>query len=263
MNPLELLLADRALALVCAVARISGLIVVAPLPWTVAPLRVRAVLVMVLAFIATSAPLPLDPTLSERPLSVLLAMLSELGIGACLGMTVRLLVATAEVAGEFIAPQLGLGVAQLFDPHTRVSETAVAALLRQLGLLVMVIAGVHRQVLAAVIGSFNVLPPGELVNPGRAGPAMLVLTASSIETGVRIALPTVAVLFMVQIALAFIARAAPALQIFSVGFAVTLGVGVLVLLVSLPDAVRMLLAETSRLDTQIQALLQSLLETPR
>jgi flagellar biosynthesis protein FliR len=104
------------------------------------------------------------------------------------------------------------------------------------------------------------LPPGELVNPGRVGGAILALTSQSVEAGVRIALPTVAVLFMVQIALAFIARAAPALQIFSVGFAVTLGVGMLVIVVSLPDTVRLLLAEASRVDMRLQALLTSLTE---
>jgi flagellar biosynthetic protein FliR len=79
---------------------------------------------------------------------------------------------------------------------------------------------------------------------------------------VRIAVPVVAVLFMVQIALAFIARAAPALQIFAVGFAVTLGVGFLVILLCLPDTGQLLLAEMSRVDSRIETLLAALLEAP-
>ena len=260
MNPIEVLLEDRAVSLVCAIARISGLVLVAPLPWTVAPLRVRAALVIVLGLVVTASPIAVDPTLAERPLAVMLSVVSEFAIGACMGMSVRLVIAVAEVAGEFIAPQLGLGVSQLFDPHTRVSETAVAAAFRHLTMLLAVLAGLHRQVLAALLGSFELLPPGTLVNPGRAAGAILALTAGSVEAGVRIALPVVAVLFMVQIALAFIARAAPALQIFSVGFAVTLGVGFLVIVLSLPDTARMLLVEISHVDTRIQALLGALLE---
>ena len=262
MNPLEVLLEDRAVSLVCAIARISGLVIVAPLPWTVAPLRVRAALVMVLAFVITTSQIPVDPGLAERPFALGLSVVSEVGIGASMGMVVRLVVAAAEIAGEFIAPQIGLAVSQLFDPHAHVSETAIGAAFRQLSILLAVLVGLHRQVLAALIGSFEILPPGAIVNPGRAAAAILALTEGAVETGVRIALPTVAVLFMVQIALAFIARAAPALQIFSVGFAVTLGVGTLVLVLSLPDTAHMMLAEISHVDTRLQTLLGTFLEAP-
>jgi flagellar biosynthesis protein FliR len=261
VNPLEILLEDRAVALLLAIARISGLVMVAPLPWIVAPLRVRAAFVMVLGLVVSSSPLAIDPGLSDRPLSLGLTVICEVGIGACMGFTVRLVIAAAEIAGEFIAPQIGLGVAQLFDPHLHVSETSLGALFRQLAVLVAVLVGLHRQLLAALFGSFEILPPGTLVNPGRAAAGILALTAGSVEAGVRIALPTVAVLFMVQIALAFIARAAPALQIFSVGFAVTLGVGLLVVVLSLPDTAHYLLAEISHIDTRIQSLLGSLLES--
>ena len=262
MNPLEVLLEDRAVAVMMAVARISGLVIVAPLPWLVAPLRVRAALVMILALVVSASPMKFDPLLAERPLLVLLAMLSEIGIGACMGLSVRLVIAAAEIAGEFIAPQIGLGTAQLFDPHLRISETALGAMFRHLAVLMAVLVGLHRQLLYSLFGSFQLLPPGTIVNPGRAAGAVLALFSSCVEAGVRIALPTVAVLFMVQVALAFIARAAPALQIFSVGFAVTLGVGLFVVVLSLPDTAQFLLSEMSHVDARVQSLLGSLLEAP-
>jgi flagellar biosynthetic protein FliR len=258
---IEASLAGRALVFLCVLARISGLVVIAPGPWSVAPVRVRSALVVLLAFVATISPLAHGLELSEKPLTVALAIASDFAVGACMGMTVRLVVAVAEVGAEFIAPQLGIGVAQLFDPHLHTSETPIGAIFRQLALLVGVLVGLHRQVLGALFASFHVIPPAELVDPGRAGGAILMLTTQSVEAGIRIALPTVAVLFMVQVALAFIARAAPALQIFSVGFAVTLGVGLLVLVVSLPDTARLLLAEMSHLDGRLQALSVTLAES--
>lgn len=259
---IEASLAGRALVFLCVVARISGLVVVAPGPWSVAPTRVRAALVVLLAFVATVSPLGHGVELSDKPLMVALANMSEFALGACMGMTVRLVVSVAEIAAEFIAPQLGIGVAQLFDPHMHTSETPVGALFRHLALLIGVLVGLHRQIIGTLLASFHVIPPGELIDPGRAAGTILALMTESVETGVRIALPTVAVLFMVQIALAFIARAAPALQIFSVGFAVTLGVGMLVLVVSLPDSARLLLSEMSRIDGRLQALTVSLAEPP-
>lgn len=256
------LLAGRMLVFLCVLTRISGLVVVAPAPWTVAPVPVRAALVTLLSLVATVSPIGYEAHLSDKPLTVALAIVSEAGIGACMGMTVRLVIASAEIAADVISPQLGIGAAQLFDPHMHASETPIGAIFRHLAILLTTLVGLHRQVLAALFGSFTVLPPGVLLNPGRAGGAVLALTTMSIEAGVRIALPTVAVLFLVQVALAFIARSAPALQIFSIGFAVTLGVGLLVIVVSLPDSVRLLLTEMSHADSRLSALVGSLMEYP-
>ncbi|HTQ07622.1 MAG TPA: flagellar biosynthetic protein FliR [Polyangiaceae bacterium] len=262
VNALTDVLAGRMLVFLCVLARISGVVIVAPAPWTVAPVTVRAALVVLLSFVATVSPIGYEAHLSDQPLTVALAIVSEAGIGACMGMTVRLIIASAEVAADFISPQLGIGVAQLFDPHMHASETAVGSIFRNLALLLTTLVGLHRQLLAALFGSFSVLPPGVVLNPGHAGGVVLALTTTSIEAGARIALPTVAVLFMVQVALAFIARAAPALQVFSVGFAVTLGVGLLVIVVSLPDSVRLVLTEMSHLDSRLSALVESLAEYP-
>jgi flagellar biosynthesis protein FliR len=262
VNALEALVEGRILALVFALARISGLIIIAPLPWSVAPLRIRAVIAMLLAFVAATGPAALDSGFEPRPLLVALGVGSELAIGACMGMTIRLVIASAEIAADFAAPQLGLGIAALFDPHTRVSETPIGAFMRHFALLLAVIAGLHRQILAAWFQSFGIVRPGTLVSPSAAAEVMLGATVQSIEAGVRIAVPVVAVLFLVQVALAFVARAAPALQIFSVGFAVTLGVGLLVIVLCLPDTGRLLLAEMSRVETRVEVLLGSLLEAP-
>jgi flagellar biosynthesis protein FliR len=262
VNVVETLVEGRALALLFALSRVSGLIIVAPLPWNVAPLRVRAVIAMLLAFVAATGPSQPDPAFDPRPLLVALGVFSELAIGACMGGTIRLVVASAEIAADFAAPQLGLGIAALFDPHTRTSETPIGAFFRHFTMFLLLAAGVHRRILGAWFGSFELLRPGTLVNPSGAAEVMLGLTVQSIEAGVRIALPVVAVLFLVQVALAFVARSAPALQIFSVGFAVTLGVGMLVIVLCLPDTARLLLAEMSRIDTRVETLLAALVEAP-
>ena len=262
MIPINALLEERVLVFLYALTRIAGLIIVAPAPWTVAPMRVRGMLASVLALLTCVSPLGVQQELSQQPLAIAVGVVSEACIGFCMGFTVRLVVAVAEVGAEFVAPQLGLGAAQLFDPHMHASETPIGGMYRHLTILLAVIVGLHRQILAALFGSFGVLPPGVLVSPGSASGPLLALTAQAIEAGVRLALPTVVVLFLVQVALAFIARAAPALQIFSVGFAVTLGVGLLVLALSLPDTVRLLLGEMSHVDTRIQALLLRFAEPP-
>ena len=128
------------------------------------------------------------------------------------------------------------------------------------GLLLATVAGLHREVLAVMLGSFQLLPAGAVLNPGRFGPVALALLTTSLEAGVRIAIPVVAVLFMVQIGLAFVSRAAPAMQIFSVGFAVTLAVGLSVLISTVPDAARVILVEISHVASRMQSVLDIALE---
>ncbi|MGC4092245.1 MAG: flagellar biosynthetic protein FliR [Polyangiaceae bacterium] len=74
-------------------------------------------------------------------------------------------------------------------------------------------------------------------------------------TGVRLAMPIITVLLMAQVALAFVSRAAPAMQVFSVGFAVTLGLGAFVLILGLPDFAQEVAADMSQVSSRIETLL--------
>lgn len=259
MNAVEVLVEGRGAALLYACARVSGLIAVAPLPWAVAPVRVRALLVIVLGVAASAGPGDLPPD-GLKPLAVALTIISELCIGAVMGFVVRLVIASAEMAADIISPQLGIGVAGLFDPHMHVSETAVGSAYRHLALFLATVAGLHREVLAVMLGSFQLLPAGVVLNPGRFGPIVLALLSTSLEAGVRIAVPIVAVLFMVQLGLAFISRAAPALQIFSVGFAITLAVGFSLIIATVPDMARVIVVELSHVVSRMQSVLGIVLE---
>ena len=117
------------------------------------------------------------------------------------------------------------------------------------------IAGLHRVVLSGLLASFKAIPVGSLTNPALTAPVVLAMTTDALASGVRIALPFIGVLFMCQVALAFISRAAPAMQIFSVGFAVTMAVGALVMVLALPDVGYELLAEVGRSGNKIETLL--------
>lgn len=136
--------------------------------------------------------------------------------------------------------------------------SVLAQLFRYLAILLAVLVGVHRVVINALITSFQVFPVGHVPNPGLAFEVILRMSADILAAGVRIAIPMIAVLFMTQIALAFISRAAPAMQIFSVGFAVTLAVGSVVLVLMIPDTGYRLLAEFSRVGPQIESILMAM-----
>jgi flagellar biosynthetic protein FliR len=253
VSSLDALLQSEASGFLLETVRISGLIVVAPLPWTMAPLRARAVLVLALALAAHGAS-PVAPNVGSSSALVAFSVGSEFLLGAALGFVFRLLMAVAEIMADVVAPQIGFGAAQMFDPQTHSTQTALTSVFRNLALLLALLVGVHRVLIGAVLQSFRLIPPGAVSHAERSVPVLLALGSQTLDAGVRMALPVIAILFMTQVALALISRAAPAMQIFSIGFAVTLSVGTLVLVLVLPDFAQEFVAEASHTGARIETL---------
>lgn len=253
MIELDALLRAQAGTFALETVRVAGMVIAAPLAWQSAPLRVRGALVLLIAFAAHAE--GAGGLGGHSPEQMAFSAGGEFMLGLGIGFVVRLFVAVAEMAAEYIAPMMGIGAAQLFDPQTKAMQNVLSTLLRNFAVLLGLLAGIHRLLLAGVLASFRAVPVGTLSNPALETPVILAMTTDAIAAGVRIAIPFIAILFMSQIALAFISRAAPAMQIFSVGFAVTLATGALVMVLVLPDLGYELLAEVSRSGAKIETLL--------
>ena len=231
--------------------RILGVLVAAPLAWSAVPMRARAALAIVLAIVAHGQG-SVGPELLGSVERLAVAAPMEFLVGLAMGFVVRLAVAVAEIAADVIAPVMGLSMSTLVDPATALPETGLSRLFRLLAVLLSLVVGMHRVLIGSLLTSFRLLPPGAPAAPGAAWPALLELSTNALAAGVRLALPVVAVLFLVHLALGFVSRAAPSMQIFSVGFAVTLVVGGFVLAMSLPDVARELMMELSELPRRIE-----------
>lgn len=254
---LQLLLGEVGLLVLCC-TRLTGLIIVAPLGWDVAPARLRAALVVSIALSIHGVHPRLMDTTQLGALSWLVLSVSEFSMGAAMGFVVRVTIAIAEVAAEAFSPIMGLGAAQIFDPASASSQTVMAKAFKYLAVMLALVVGVHRVVLGALLSSFKVLPVGSIDAPGGAARPLLELVNATIGSGVRIAVPILSLLFMTQVALAFISRAAPAMQIFSVGFAVTLAVGAAAILLTLPDIGRELVVALSYVGRHVEDVASSM-----
>jgi flagellar biosynthetic protein FliR len=262
VNAVEAWLRLESMLLALELARVVGVLAVAPLPWSLAPLRVRAALALMLAGVAhgvSALPAVATPTATWSVESVALAVGGELLVGAAMGFIVRLAIAAAEIAADVASPLIGLGVAQVFDPGLGGAQPLLAKLYRNFAILLALLLGVHRVLLGSLLESFRVIPAGHWVDVGLATPVIIEVSGQILATGVRLAIPVIAVLFVTQLALAFVSRAAPAMQIFSIGFAVMLAVGTAILILVLPDTAYGLLAELSRTGLRIETLLTALL----
>jgi flagellar biosynthetic protein FliR len=250
VNVFELLVTPHLAQLALELARITGLIAIAPIPWEAAPRQVKAGMVLFIALVVhAAADMPVD---LGGPLQAFLHIFSELVLGAAMGFVVRVAVAVAEIAGTVIAPMMGFGAASVFDPATGQSDTVLTRIFRQLFILLALVLGVHRVILGSLVASFHVLPVGSAMNLGAGAPLFIELTTRALAAGVTLALPAIAILTMVQLALAFVSRAAPSMQIFSVGFAVLLATGAFVVYATVPDLSEEMMTSMNDLGRQLE-----------
>lgn len=197
------------------------------------PLRVRIALAFFIAFAAQPTLPPIAPVALDSPQAVLLVA-QQAVIGLSLGFAVRLVFAAVEFAGELIGLQMGLNFAGFFDPISAGTATATSRFFGTMVAWLFIVMGGHLLVIAALVQSLVAFPVGpepfaflREMQPHRWG-------AEIFATGLWIALPLITMLLFVNLALGAISRVAPQINIFAVGFPVTLGVGLLGLLATLP-----------------------------
>lgn len=196
------------------------------------PIRTRLAigLALGLAVIPTvSVPAGIEPG-SWRGLAVLG---QEVLIGLALGFALRVVFAAVDVAGELIGLQMGLGFAVFYDPGSSGQTAVVAEFLGLLATLVFLALNGHLMVVSVLSESFAWLPVGSLAATGNWG-ALARWGTTIFAAGVLLALPLIATLLVTNIALGVLTRAAPQLNLFAVGFPVTLIVGFGMLVLAMP-----------------------------
>ena len=146
----------------------------------------------------------------------------------------RLVFAAIELAGEVVGLQMGLNFAGFFDPMTASQTTATSRFFGAIvGWLFIVING-HLLVIAALVNSFNAFPVSDEPFAFLRQALPHEWGAQIFSTGLWIALPMVAMLTFVNLVLGVISRVAAQINIFAIGFPITLSVGLLGILLTLP-----------------------------
>jgi flagellar biosynthetic protein FliR len=221
-------------ALLWPLSRILGLIAAAPLfgnPGV--PARVKVGLALLLAMIIGPT-IPALPGADPMSMAGLLILIQEMLIGLGIGFSIRIVFAAVEMAGEISSLTMGLGFATFFDPQTRGRSSAISQFLSLLAMLAFLSVNGHLVLLSALAESFTSLPiSASPINGG--GFLQLANWGGRIfSAGLQLSLPIVAALLITNVALGILTRAAPQLNLFGIGFPITLGVGLTVIGMTLP-----------------------------
>ncbi|MBC3345720.1 MULTISPECIES: flagellar biosynthetic protein FliR [Pseudomonas] len=200
---------------------------------TLVPTRVR--LYFALAITVVIAPgLPPMPPVNALDLSALMLVAEQILIGVLMGFSLQLFFQAFVVAGQIISIQMGMAFASMIDPTNGVNSAVIGQFLTMLVTLLFLAMNGHLVVFEVLTESFTTLPVGSamLVNHfwDIAGKLGWVLGAAMV-----LVLPAITALLVVNIAFGVMTRAAPQLNIFSIGFPLTLVLGLVIFWISLGD----------------------------
>jgi flagellar biosynthetic protein FliR len=197
------------------------------------PARIGLAALTAALLVPTLPPPPDVPLVSAAGL-MLVAV--EIAIGLAIGFFLQLVFAAVELAGDAIGLQMGLSFAAFIDPQNQTPTPIVGSLLSIVLILVFLATNAHLMLLAALGDSFVRWPVG--TTPGWPEVSTIVAQgAFMFDLGLRIALPVIGVLLLVNLALGVLARTAPQLNLFAVGFPLTLIGGIAAMVLAMPAMV--------------------------
>lgn len=219
-------------ALVWPFLRVLALVAAAPvLGHRAVPARVKTGLALVVTALLVPA-LPPSPPLDHPGWFAILAQ--ELLIGLSLALAMHVAFAAVALAGDLVGLQMGLSFATFVDPAHSGQSPMIGTFLGLLATLVFFAADGHLALLAALAESFRHAPVGAAAPAAETWGALVAWGGELFRIGLQLALPVLAAMLAGNLALGVLARAAPQLNLFAVGFPAALILGLALLALALP-----------------------------
>ena len=222
--------------------RISGLCVVAPFfGGEQVPRQIRVLLALAMSFVIFPALALNIQALPSEPLSYLIIVAKELAIGLLIGFLVTAIFFGFQLGGRFISIHMGLSMARMLDPFSSDRTSAIGQILALLTLTIFLIINGHHLILRALYDSFDKIPVLQVsFHEGIFNHAIEMFNIV-IRTSIRVAAPTMAALFAINIIFGFIARLIPRMNVFILSLPAKIGVGVIIVTIALPAIVNLFL----------------------
>lgn len=214
--------------------RILGLIAIAP-PFgnNAVPTRVKLVLGIMLAMIIAPAVKPLE-NVDLLSLTAIVIMLQQLIIGMSMGFIIRIVFAGIELSGEIIGLTMGFGFASFFNPLSQTRSSAISQFLILVSTLIFLTLDLHLSLFASLLDSFRTIPISSELTLGFSAEKLVLFGSELFSIGLQLALPIIAALLIANIALGILTRAAPQLNLYGIGFPLTIAVGFFMVSLILP-----------------------------
>jgi len=216
--------------------RIAALVTVAPI------LGSRAIPVQVKVFLSLFLTVTMLPVIESQPQLETITLLGmaplifkEVVLGLFLGFNAKFIFESYQFAGRLVSTQMGLGMANLVDPESGQQVTPIGNIFTLFIMIVFLFLNGHHLIISALYKSFELSPATsyKFILAG-AQWKMLSLFNELFIIGIKLAAPSMATLFLIEVCMGIMARIVPQMNIFFIGLPIRLGVGLFIVIASLP-----------------------------
>lgn len=208
--------------------RLLGLFTAAPILGEQAvPVKIKVGLAATLAFVIAPS-LPTPPPVAPTSFAGLMIVIQQVLIGLALGFVMKIVFTAVQSAGEYIGLQMGLSFASFFTPGLG-SSNVLSRFLHTLAILLCLSFNVHLLLIELLSESFILIPISDASLHGAGWWKIASLGGFIFSAGLSLAMPIITALLLINLAMAVLNRTAPQFSIYSVGFAITLLSGLLLM----------------------------------
>jgi len=163
------------------------------------------------------------------PAALMALLISEILIGAVLGLSARIIMTALQSAGVIIANQIGLGFATAVDPSMGQQNPSIGNFLTILGVTLVLVTDLHHLAIGAIHNSYAMLPPGAYPSIGDASALGLQAVSRSFAIAVQLAAPFIVFGLLFNLGLGILARLMPQFQVFFLGAPASILIGMAIL----------------------------------
>jgi len=242
---LSLLTVNTVIAFLLVMFRISGMMVSAPM-FNMRNIPVQAKIGLSFTFAMILFPLHAANLVVPKDLiQFSLLAIQETVISILLGFTANLVFIALQMAGEYVSTQMGLSVANMLDPVTQTQSPIVGQFFFYFAALVFLSLNIHHGLIVGIDRSFNWIPLGHFIGEGHLTGGLMAerfikLTSDMFVMALVLGVPLMGILMATEIALSFVAKVMPQMNIFMVGMPLKVGLGLLAIVWCMPYMVGML-----------------------
>ncbi|MEM7562926.1 MAG: flagellar biosynthetic protein FliR [Pseudomonadota bacterium] len=221
-------------SLVWPMMRIGSMLLAMPVIGTrLVPVRVKIITTVVLSVVVLPL-LPPVPEVEALSLQGFFISAQQILIGLSMGFTLQLVFGALMIAGESIAMTMGLGFASMVDPTNGVNVPVISQFFMIIGTLLFLALGGHLTLIQLVVSSFQTLPISSTGVERDSFWALFAWGSQMFIGALWVAIPALISMLVITLSMGVMTRAAPQLNIFSVGFPVTMFMGFVILILVIP-----------------------------
>jgi flagellar biosynthetic protein FliR len=216
-------------------ARVMAMVAAAPVFGNESiPVQLKIAIGMFIAFVMFPMLSHMALQVDVRLFAMVILMIKEVAVGLILGFAAGFIFGGVRYAGELISFMMGFSLASIVDPESGQQNGITSEFMYMVTLLVFLIINGHHFVLEALQMSYVTVPIGGLALKGPLLETMITLGGVLFILAVKLAAPILVALFMINVALAVLARVSPQMNVFMLSFPLNIGVGMTVLITTAP-----------------------------